>query len=137
MRDWGHAREYAKMQWLILQQKKPNDFVISTGKNYTIKYFFSLCCKILNLKIKWIGKGLNEKAILVKFDKLKYKNLEINQTLLKINKKYFRPHEVDILKGDSSKAKKILKWKPMISINSLAKEMLNSDLKKFRINEKR
>jgi GDPmannose 4,6-dehydratase len=137
MRDWGHAREYAKMQWLILQQKKPNDFVISTGKNYTIKYFFSLCCKILNLKIKWIGKGLNEKAILVKFDKLKYKNLEINQTLLKINKKYFRPNEVDILKGDSSKAKKILKWKPMISINSLAKEMLNSDLKKFRINEKR
>ena len=81
-------------------------------------------------RIKW-------ESYLVKFDKLKYKNLEINQTLLKINKKYFRPNEVDILKGDSSKAKKILKWKPMISINSLAKEMLNSDLKKFRINEKR
>ena len=74
LRDWGHAEEYAKMQWLILQQKKPDDFVIATGKNYSIKYFINLCCKILNLKIKWVGKGLNEKALLIGFDK---KNIKI------------------------------------------------------------
>ena len=136
IRDWGHAKEYALMQWLMLQQKKPDDFVISTGKNYSIKYFFSLCCKILNLKIKWSGKGLNEKAKLISFNKKKYKFLKKNQILLKINRRYFRPNEVDILKGDSRKAKAQLNWKPKITINSLAKEMLISDMKKVGLNEK-
>ena len=112
LRDWGHAEEYARMQWLILQQKKPDDFVIATGKNYSIKYFVSLCCEILNLKIKWIGKGLNEKAILINFDKQKYKNLNKNQVIVKINKRYFRANEVETLIGDAKKAKKILNWKP-------------------------
>ncbi len=136
LRDWGHAKEYALMQWLILQQKKPDDYVISTGKNYSIKYFFSLCCKILNLKIKWSGRGLNEKAVLKGFNKNKYKFLEHNQILLKVNKRYFRPNEVDVLKGDSSKAKTLLNWKPKITIHSLAKEMLISDIKKTGLNEK-
>ncbi|OUV60947.1 MAG: GDP-mannose 4,6-dehydratase [Cellvibrionales bacterium TMED122] len=136
MRDWGHAKEYAKMQWQILQKNKPDDFVISTGKNFSIKYFFSLCCKILGLKIKWSGKGLNEIARLVDFNKKKYKLLNKNQILLKVNKKYFRPNEVDILKGDSSKARKLLNWRPTIKIEEIAKEMLINDMKKVGLNEK-
>ena len=93
------------MQWLILQQKKPDDFVIATGKNYSIKYFINLCCKILNLKIKWVGKGLNEKALLIGFDKKKYKNLSKNQIIVKINKRYFRANEVETLIGDAKKQK--------------------------------
>ena len=75
-----------QMKWLILQQKKPDDFVVATEKNYSIKYFISLCCKILNLEIKWVGKGINEKAILKNFDKKKYQNLKKNQIIIKINK---------------------------------------------------
>ena len=132
LRDWGHAEEYAKMQWLILQQKKPDDFVVATGKNYSIKYFINLCCKILNLKIKWVGKGLNEKALLIGFDKKKYKNLSKNQIIVKINKRYFRANEVETLIGDAKKAKKILNWKPNKNLNDLAKEMLLSDIKKIQ-----
>ena len=126
-RDWGHAKDYCEMQWKILQQKKPDDFVISTGRNYSIKYFFSLCCGILGLRIKWSGKGLNEKASIVFFNKKKYPALKKNQVILTVNKKYFRPNEVEVLLGDSKKAKKILKWKPKNTIRSLAKEMLDQD----------
>jgi len=134
-RDWGHAKEYSHMQWRILQQKKPDDFVISTGKNYTIKYFFNLCCKILGLKIIWTGKGLNEKAVLKGFDK-KYEKLKINQIILTVNKIYFRPNEVNTLLGDSRKAQKILKWKPKYDIKKLAKEMLEEDYKRISYNER-
>ena len=136
LRDWGHAEEYAKMQWLILQQKKPDDFVVATGKNYSIKYFVSLCCKILNLDVQWQGKGINEKAILKNFDKNKYVNLKKNQILIKINKKYFRANEVDTLIGDASKAQKILKWKPKTNIENLAREMLMSDIRKIKYERK-
>ncbi len=136
LRDWGHAEEYAKMKWLILQQKKPDDFVIATGKNYSIKYFISLCCKILNLEIQWVGKGINEKAILKNFDKKKYQNLKKNQIIIKINKRYFRSNEVDTLVGDANKAKKILKWKPKKTLKDLATEMLFSDLNRIK-NEKK
>jgi len=134
LRDWGHAKEYAEMQWKILQQKKPDDFVISTDKNYTIKDFFSICCKILEIKIRWEGSGFKEIARIISFDKNKFPKLQINQIILKINKKFFRPNEVDVLIGDSKKAKKILKWSPKYSIKEIAREMLTSDLKKFNFN---
>ena len=132
LRDWGHAEEYAKMQWLILQQKKPDDFVVATGKNYSIKHFISLCCKILNFDVKWVGKGFNEKAILKNFDKKKYKNLKKNQVIVKVNKRYFRANEVETLVGDAKKAKKILNWKPKKNLKDLAEEMLLSDINKFK-----
>tara|TARA_B100000989_G_scaffold289825_1_gene262221 strand:- start:1823 stop:2854 length:1032 start_codon:yes stop_codon:yes gene_type:complete len=117
-RDWGHARDYVEAMWKILQQKKPDDFVIATGKQYTVKQFIDLTCKELKLKIKWKGKGLNEVA----YDRN-------GKAIIRIDKNYFRPAEVDSLLGDPSKAKKILKWKPKTDIKNLIKEMIASEYK--------
>ena len=117
-RDWGHAEDYALAMWKILQQKKADDFVIATGKQYSVKDFTNIAAKRLGIKLKWIGKGLQEKAI----------NLETNSVIVEVNKKYFRPTEVASLKGDITKAKKILKWKPKISFKKLVEEMVDKDL---------
>jgi GDPmannose 4,6-dehydratase len=127
LRDWGHAKEYAEMQWKILQQKKPDDYVIATGKQYSVKFFVELCCKFLKIKIKWKGVGLKETAIVKNFDEKICPGLKIGQKIIKIDKKYFRPNEVDHLKGDASKARKKIGWIPKISINQLANEMIISD----------
>ena len=119
-RDWGHARDYVEAQWLILQQKKPDDYVIATGKQYSVKYFVNLVAKELKIKIRWKGKGVNEKA----YD-------EKNKLIIECSKKYFRPTEVETLLGNPEKAKKILKWKPKIDIKALAKEMTQSDFNYF------
>ena len=116
-RDWGHAKDYVVAMWKILQQKKPEDFVIATGKQYTVKHFINLVCKQLKIKIKWKGKGLNEKA----YD-------EKGDVIIRIDKNYFRPAEVDSLMGDASKARKILSWKPKVEIDQLIKEMINYEL---------
>ena len=120
-RDWGHAKDYVEAQWLILQQPKPDDYVIATGKNHTVKEFINRCAKILKIKIYWKGKGIKTKA----YD-------EKGNCIIECSKKYFRPAEVDILLGDSTKAKKLLKWKPKISFENLVKEMINDDLQKAR-----
>jgi GDPmannose 4,6-dehydratase len=133
LRDWGHAKEYAEMQWLMLQNKKPNDYVISTGKQYSIRNFINLCLDILEIKVNWIGNGLKEHAVVKSYKNKNYK-IKLNQTIIKVNKKYFRPTEVNNLLGDSKKAKKDLGWKNKISIKQLALEMLRSDLKnKFKL----
>ena len=119
-RDWGHAKDYVEAQWLMLQQKKPDDFVIATGKQYTVKHFINLVARELDLKIVWKGKGLNEKA----YD-------TNNNVIIECSKKYFRPTEVETLLGNPAKAKKILKWKPKINIKALAKEMTKSDFNYF------
>ena len=117
-RDWGHAKDYVLAMWKMLQLKKPQDFVIATGKTYSVKDFINKCIKILNLDTKWVGKGLNEKLI----------DIKKNRPIIVIDKRYFRPTEVNILKGDYSKAKKLLKWQPKTGIDSLAKIMIKSDL---------
>ena len=104
--------------WLMLQNKKPDDFVICTGKQYSIKQFINLVSKKLNIKIKWKGNGINEKA---------YDNK--NNCIIECSKKYFRPAEVDSLIGSSLKAKKILKWKPKHNIHSLIEDMITYELK--------
>jgi len=119
-RDWGHAKDYVEMQWKILQQKKPDDFVISTDNAFSVKEFINLACKILRIKIQWKGKGLSEKAYEIKNKK--------KLLLIKINKKYFRPLDIDYLRGDSSKAKKVLKYKAKYNFKDLVKEMLYSDI---------
>ena len=112
-RDWGHAEDYVVAMWKMLQQKKPEDFVIATGKQYTVKQFINLVCKELKIKIKWKDEGLKEKA---------YDNR--GQVIIKIDKNYFRPTEVDSLLGDSSKARRILSWKPKMNIRDLIKDMI-------------
>ena len=132
LRDWGYAEEYAKMQWLILQQKKPTDFVISTGKQYTVKEFINRTAKYLGIQLVWSGSGLNEIAKIKKLDLKKSNNLKIGQIIVKIDKRYFRPAEVENLLGDSRKAKRILGWKPKVDINLLIKLMIENELKSQR-----
>lgn len=134
LRDWGHARDYIEMCWKVLQYKKSDDFIIATEKQYSVKFFVEKCFEYLGIKIVWKGKELNEKAILKSFDKKKYPNLKKNSVVVKIDKKYFRPNEVKNLIGNSSKAKRLLNWKPKTSITELIAEMMDHDLDLYKNN---
>ena len=116
------------MCWKVLQLNKPNDFVIATEKQYSVKFFVDQCFKYLGIKIKWFGKGKNEHAKIIGFNKFKYPNLKKGMIVVKISDKYFRPNEVNNLIGNANKAKKLLKWKPKRNIHQLIKEMMDSDL---------
>ena len=117
-RDWGHARDYIEMQWLMLQQEKPQDFVIATGQQYSVREFVQRCAKLLELDLTWSGSGVEEKAV----DKA-------GNVVVAVDPRYFRPTEVETLLGDASKAKRELGWEPRISFDDLVREMVESDLK--------
>ena len=123
-RDWGHAKDYTEMQWKILQQSKPDDYVIATGKTTSVRDFVNECCKYLKLKIIWIGKGANEKGYLINNGK--------KELIIKVDKKYYRPLEIDYLKGNPRKAFKKLNYKLKHSLKDLVKDMLDSDIKLFK-----
>ncbi len=125
MRDWGHAKDYVEAQWLMLQKDKPEDFVISTGIQYSVKDFVNETARNLDMKIVWRGKNLNEVG--------SYNG----QDIVKVDPRYFRPSEIETLLGDSSKAKNKLKWVPKISFKKLVKEMIDEDLKLAKNNEKK
>ena len=128
-RDWGDAEDYAYMQWKILQQKKPDDYVIATGKQYTVKRFIELSALYLGFKISWKGKGLKEYGFVSKIiNKKKSLNIQKNQKVILIDKVYFRPSEVDNLIGDATKAKKKLNWVAKKDIKHLIKKMIDSDM---------
>ena len=124
-RDWGHAKDFVEAQWLIMQQKKPDDYVIATGKQYSVKNFINYTSQKLKMKIMWKGKGINEKG----YDKN-------GNIIIECNKKYFRPAEVDTLLGNAAKARKQLKWKPKITIKQLVGEMVEKDLDMLARNDK-
>ena len=115
-RDWGHARDYVEAQWLMLQQNKPDDYVIATGTQYSVKDFVNEVAKILDIKLHWKGSGVNMCA----FD-------SNNQCIIKVNKNYYRPTEVKSLLGDATKAKQKLGWKPKYSFSDLVREMTLKD----------
>ena len=117
-RDWGSAKDYVESMWLMLKAKKPSDYVISTGKSYSVKNFVEEAFKYINIKIIWKGKGLKEVGIEKKTGKV----------LVKVDPVYFRPTDVNELRGDSSKARKELKWKPKTSFKRLVSEMMEADL---------
>ena len=116
-RDWGHAKDYVQAMWSMLQQKKPEDFVMATGKQTTVKNFVNLVAKQLEIKISWKGKGINEKAV-----------NENGKTIVACDKAYYRPVEVNNLLGDSKKARKKLKWNPKINLNELISEMIEYEM---------
>ena len=118
-RDWGHAKDYVVAMWRILQQKKPDDFVIATGHTYSIKQFIQYVTKELKMKIDWKGKGINEKG---------YYN---GRVIIKCDKTYIRPLDVQTLLGNASKARRVLKWKPKYNISQLVKEMVDFEIQKL------
>jgi GDPmannose 4,6-dehydratase len=122
-RDWGHAKDYVEMQWMMLQQKTPDDYVIATGKQHSVRDFINFAAKELGMQINWSGKGLKEVGL--------FEGKEI----IKIDPSYYRPTEVETLLGDASKAKNKLGWTAKISFEELVKEMVMEDLKSAKINE--
>ena len=119
-RDWGHAKDYVEAMWLMLQQKKPIDLVIATGKQTTVKNFVNKVSKKLGMKILWRGRGINERGI-----------DQNGRTVVACDKSYYRPLEVNSLLGDSRKARKLLNWKPKFNLDSLISEMVNLEMSKF------
>ena len=117
-RDWGYANEYVKSMWKMLQQKTPDDYVIATGKSSTVRKFVEKSFKVIGKNIQWRGKGLKE----VGYD------INTKKILVKIDKNYFRPNEVNELRGDFKKAKKILKWMPQITLDEMIKRMIMHDI---------
>ena len=121
VRDWGHAKDYAVSMWKILQYKKPDDWVIATNKDQTVKKFIELVAKKLDISLKWNGKGIKEKGI----------DRDTGKVIIDLDKKYLRPSEVDFLKGDFSKARRHLKWSPKISTDQLIDDMISDELSGF------
>jgi GDPmannose 4,6-dehydratase len=128
-RDWGHAKDYVEMQWLMLQQPSPQDFVIATGKQYSIREFIKWAASALDIEIEFHGSGLQEVGRVTKIMGNKAPKIQVGQDIIKINPKYFRPAEVSSLLGDPSKAKSDLGWEPKISAKALCTEMMEHDLK--------
>ena len=117
LRDWGHAKDYVEAQWLMLQQTQPEDFVIATGKQYSVRDFINLAAKNLDMTVDWKGKNLDEVGFIDGKD------------VIKVNPRYFRPTEVEVLLGDATKAKNKLNWVPKITFEELVTEMTKEDLK--------
>ncbi|HEY5382090.1 MAG TPA: GDP-mannose 4,6-dehydratase [Acidobacteriaceae bacterium] len=117
-RDWGHARDYVEVQWMMLQQEKPLDFVIATGKQYSVREFVDRCAARLEMKLTWQGSGAEEQAV-----------DEFGRVIVAVDPRYFRPTEVDTLLGDASKAKRELGWSPKTSFEEMVAEMVDADLR--------
>jgi len=130
-RDWGHAKDYVEMQWLMLQQEQPEDFVIATGKQYTVRQFVEFAAEYLGIKIRWEGTGLMEKGYIdsAKNDNsLNTNHITPNALIVEVDERYFRPTEVETLLGDSTKAKEKLSWEPKITLTEIVHEMMEIDL---------
>jgi GDPmannose 4,6-dehydratase len=125
LRDWGHARDYVEMQWLMLQQDEPEDYVIATGEQHSVRDFVNAAAGYLGLKIEWQGVGVNEKGI----------DAETGKCIVAVDPRYFRPAEVETLLGDPTKARKKLGWKPRTSFAELVREMVESDLETAKRDE--
>jgi GDPmannose 4,6-dehydratase len=128
LRDWGHAKDYVRMQWMMLQQDQPEDFVIATGVQYSVRQFIQWSAQELGITLRFEGEGVNEVAIVEKVEGTDAPSLKVGDVIVKIDQRYFRPTEVETLLGDPNKAKTKLGWKPEISVKELCKEMVASDL---------
>lgn len=129
LRDWGHAKDYVRMQWMMLQQDDPEDFVIATGVQYSVRQFIEWSAAELGIGIRFEGKGLEEKGIVVSIEGNKAPALSVGDVIVQIDSRYFRPAEVETLLGDPSKAKDKLGWTPEITVQEMCEEMVAEDLK--------
>ena len=128
LRDWGHAKDYVRMQWLMLQQEQPEDFVIATGFQFTVREFIVRSAKQLGIVLRFEGSGDNEKATVASIEGNKAPALKVGSVVLQVDPRYYRPTEVETLLGDPSKAKEKLGWVPQITLDEMISEMIESDL---------
>jgi len=128
LRDWGHAKDYVRMQWMMLQQDQPDDFVIATGVQYSVRQFIEWSAQELGITLRFEGQGVEEVAIVEKIEDDKCPAMKVGQTIVRIDPRYFRPTEVETLLGDPGKAKQKLGWVPEITVQQMCHEMLASDL---------
>jgi GDPmannose 4,6-dehydratase len=128
LRDWGHAKDYVRMQWLMLQQDKPDDFVIATGVQYTVREFITRSAKQIGVTLKFEGTAENEKAIVASIEGDKAPALKVGDVIVQIDPRYYRQTEVETLLGDPTKAKEKLGWVPEITLDEMIVEMVTNDL---------
>ena len=129
LRDWGHAKDYVRMQWMMLQQDSPEDYVIASGKQYSVREFIEWTAAELGITLRFSGKGIDEIATVVSVQSEKSPGVKVGDVVVRIDPRYFRPSEVDTLLGDPSKAKKKLGWEPQITAREMCIEMVTEDLK--------
>ena len=129
LRDWGHAHDYVRMQWMMLQQDQPDDFVIATGQQYSVREFIRWSAQELGVTLEFSGEGVNEQAIVAAIEGDKAPALKVGDVIVRIDPRYFRPAEVETLLGDPTKAREVLGWKPEISTQEMCREMVAADLK--------
>ena len=132
LRDWGHAKDYVRMQWLMLQQNEPDDFVIATGVQFTVREFIIRSAKQLGVTLKFEGQAEQEKGIVVSISGDKASSLNVGDVIVQVDPRYYRPSEVETLLGDPSKAKEKLGWVPEITIDDMIAEMVAHDLKRSK-----
>jgi len=132
LRDWGHAKDYVRMQWMMLQQEQPEDFVIATGVQYSVRQFIEWSAAELGVTLKFEGEGVNEKANVAKIEGNKAPALKVGDIVMQIDPRYFRPTEVETLLGDPTKAKEKLGWVPEITVQQMCKEMVAADLQEAK-----
>jgi GDPmannose 4,6-dehydratase len=129
LRDWGHAKDYVRMQWMMLQQDEPEDFVIATGVQYSVREFITWSARELGIELEFTGTGVDEIATITSIEGDKAPALKVGDVVMKIDTRYFRPAEVETLLGDPTKAKKVLGWTPEITAQEMCAEMVMEDLK--------
>ncbi|HBA33067.1 MAG TPA: GDP-mannose 4,6-dehydratase, partial [Gammaproteobacteria bacterium] len=132
LRDWGHAKDYVRMQWLMLQQEQAEDFVIATGKQISVREFVRLSAKELGIILRFEGKGTNEIAVVESVDRALCPGIQVDDVIVRVDPKYFRPAEVETLLGDPTKAKEKLGWVPEITVEEMCAEMVRADLQQAR-----
>lgn len=132
LRDWGHAKDYVEMQWLMLQQDKPEDFVIATGVQYSVRQFIEMSAGELGVTLEWSGTGVDEQGRVAAISGDKAPGLKVGDVIVKVDPRYFRPAEVETLLGDPAKAKEKLGWTPRITLQQMVAEMVSHDLDKAR-----
>jgi GDPmannose 4,6-dehydratase len=132
LRDWGHAKDYVRMQWMMLQQDSAEDFVIATGKQISVREFVRLSAKELGITLRFEGEGVEETAIIEAIEGDNAHALKVGDVIVRVDPKYFRPAEVETLLGDPSKAKKLLGWVPEITVEEMCAEMVQNDLQKAK-----
>jgi GDPmannose 4,6-dehydratase len=127
LRDWGHAKDFVRMQWMMMQQEQPEDFVIATGVQYSVRQFIEMAASELGITLRWEGTGVDEKGFVDTLQGNKAPGLKVGQNLVAIDPRYFRPAEVETLLGDPTKAKEKLGWVPQITLQEMISEMVAFD----------